>query len=236
MSPYAALQRKKRNKGVVVSSTTTTPTTSSSSSSPRHHVGAAAGQTTRQATTRSSSVRMREFVWAALLVIFLTAFARCRNFAEPLATYNNNGAYGDAATLILRTTTESSFSQLQQYPIVTQRHQQQRTIPPRILRFDFQTNEVTSLVNHPKYKHKHRHLSLDYNKLPEEQGGGKKKDSNKVPLCIEMEEWQTAHFLSCNQVHETNMKSIRFINCGASRCAFQFNDIDGTAQVLKTQL
>jgi hypothetical protein len=211
-SPHTALQRKTRSKGGV------TP-------SPSNH------RQRRASTTRQQKTRFREFVWAALLAIFLTVFARRRNFAELGATYEHNyNAYGgDAAPP--RSSMSSLWNGEQPPPIISQT----RRSPPRILRYDFQKNEATSLAN-ARYFHKHRHLPLDYKKLPEEKGGKKKNSIKVVPLCVEMEEWQTARFLSCNQVHETNMKSIRFINCGASRCAFQFNDIDGTAQVLKTQL
>jgi len=179
---------------------------------------------------KSSSFRLRDLVWTVFSVVTLTAFARRRNFAEPQVSYE----YRDVPIPV------HSGSLLNKQPLqqslVAYTLAPPRIIryAPQIIRYDFDTNEAVPLLRDPDFKYKHRHIELDYRKPQQEEDSGKKRPA-KIPKCIPMDEWQTARFLSCNNVHETNVKNIRFINCGASRCAFKFHDIDGTAQVLKTQ-
>lgn len=52
--------------------------------------------------------------------------------------------------------------------------------------------------------------------------------------CAPME-WQTKRFLSCNSMHEMYLEGLTYINCGGSRCAFEFPDMDGTPIVLKVK-
>ncbi len=46
--------------------------------------------------------------------------------------------------------------------------------------------------------------------------------------CVDIDSWQSASYSSCNLMHELELTSIEFINCGSNRCAFSINEQYGS--------
>lgn len=44
------------------------------------------------------------------------------------------------------------------------------------------------------------------------------------PNCVNVDSWQSESHLSCNSIHDLEMSSIDFINCGSDRCAFSIEE------------
>lgn len=102
--------------------------------------------------------------------------------------------------------------------------------PPRIVQFDFVRNEKQQLGSLEVIR---RGRTVEFQKLTWQRDVKQASLPRSKGVCVPMK-WQRRRFLSCNNVHELET-DLEFINCGGSRCAFKFLDIDGRAQVLKTK-
>jgi len=115
---------------------------------------------------------------------------------------------------------------------------------PRILHVDphLTRNQLRQVIidyesTIPNHHNQHRTVELDgFGALRRNR---KKRKEYRLPEDRREEceplEWQTQRFLSCNNIHEMYLDDLKFINCGGSRCAFEFRDNDGASQVLKVQ-
>jgi hypothetical protein len=179
-------------------------------------------------TSKPPTFRCRDLMWIVFLVVVLAITFTSRNsFLGSQADLEDiNSSYRDGPT------TPFSDPEVLRAPPARPTAKQ----PPRILRYNVDTNEVEQLTN--DFTYQHRHVQLTYKKRPSELWSKfeKRKQVVEVHACVPMHDWQTARFLSCNSIHEMQMGQIEFINCGGSRCAFKFFDIDGKPQVVKTQL
>ena len=46
--------------------------------------------------------------------------------------------------------------------------------------------------------------------------------------CVNMDSWQSASYSTCNLLHDLELTSIEFINCGSNRCTFSINEQRGS--------
>ena len=105
--------------------------------------------------------------------------------------------------------------------------QQQQQRKPRIVQYDYLTNEVSRIEKSPaQVTDFHRVGHVIKNRKDE---GGEDDDSSGGK-CIPMKDWHSHNFPMCNPLHELDMSSqlsdgsLRYVARGGDRCAFRISD------------
>ena len=114
-----------------------------------------------------------------------------------------------------------------------------KKFPPRVVQVDFDNNHNNNAQvsaqphdNSTNTLMLNRTILTSYYDYGWELGEDPWIDVDPRPECAPLE-WQTKRFLSCNSLHEVHQDGLGFVNCGMSRCAFEFIDMTGVRTILK---